>query len=122
MIVGYLDLEIDSIDAFMDNIMGSTESLVIDIDRAMEGLMRLAEVECEDDPDPELEERPELQGANDSRRSPTIKGEQDAGSTSSPPTPSKTQVPATTEDSKAGEPQLVEIPPQGADRGIQADT
>ena len=80
---------------------------MVNVDRAMEGLGRLAKVEDKDDLDPELEELPELQEAHDSRRSTTIRGKEDARSTSPPLTPSKTQEQATTEDNKAGKPRLV---------------
>ena len=50
-VAGYLYLEIKNIGAFMDNI-DLTEAMIVNVNRAMDGLDRLAKVENEDNPTP----------------------------------------------------------------------
>ena len=56
MIEGYPDLEITNIDKFLGGLMEWTEGLIVNVDRAMETMARLAKVEYEDNLGPELEE------------------------------------------------------------------
>ena len=55
-IEGYLDLEITSINVFTDDFADSTETLVINVEKAIDAIGRLIKTECEDDLDPQLEE------------------------------------------------------------------
>ena len=64
---------------FMDYIMDSTKALIVDIDKAMEGLGRLAEVDDKDNLNPKLAELAEWQEAHDSRRPLTIKAKRTPG-------------------------------------------
>ena len=80
---------------------------------------RIAEVKEEDGCNPKVEELVGPQEAHNTRRSPEIDGDEETRSTSLPPSPSRTQEPAGTEDSAAGGPQQSEAFSQGAAGGMQ---
>ena len=73
-IEGHPDLELINIDKFVTNIVEVAEDLIVDVDRFVEDLGRLAEVEEGDDSSLDQEERFEPQQAPTTKRSPIMKG------------------------------------------------
>ena len=59
---GYRDLEIASINLFTDHLAYTTETLIINVKRAIDAMGRLMKMECEDDVNHQRQEVPSVQG------------------------------------------------------------
>ena len=121
-IKGFLDLEIVSINEFMDDLVESTESLMANVDRATEDMGRLAKVEDEDDLDPQPEEQSKSKRAHGTNQSPTFKGRKGARLASPPLSPCRAQEPASKQDTEARGSRRIELRSQGTDGPVQAGT
>ena len=104
----YPDLEFININRFIGDLMGSTESLVVNVDRALESLCRIAKVKEGNGVCPELEQLAGPQEAKNTRQYKETGSEGETRSSSPPPPSSRTQKPARTDGSALGGPQRYE--------------
>ena len=124
LIEGYPDLEITNINRVIGDLEGSTETLVVNVDRAVESLRRITKVKEGDGLGPELEELAGPQEAHNTRRSPETSSEDNTRSTSPPPPSSRMQKSVDVDCSASRGPgfmrRLLRKPPEEGGQAAQA--
>ena len=104
-IEGNQDLELINIDKFITNIDEVADELIVGVDRVLEDLGRLIEVEEGDNSSIQQEGNSEPHQTPTKRQSPIIKGKNTGGSASLPSPTTKRRLPTKAQVSEAAEPQ-----------------
>ena len=116
----YPDLEITSIDTFLSDLEKAAKALLVAMGRVVETLDRLAEVEDEEDTNPEREVQAGAQEAQCTRQLPAFRSENMRRSTILPSPAGRAREPVNAEVGEAVEPRLTEVRMHRAVGGLKA--